>query len=1496
MAGRIARAALLLVLLLPVSGGAQAPAVPPTDDASAVPGAAPATLSDPPLTPEQPAAGSAARPPSGGPDPSPGPAAGGAAPAAAVGAPTITPPDDDEKGFLARRIESFVPGLSIEGLSGAVSTSPHADRIVLSDAAGPYLEARDVDIGVSLRALFSRTVRIERLSAASILVARLPVAAEPAPPAEPRGSLLPSLPSLPVDVAVDALRIGRLEVAEPVAGIPVVLSVEASGRLSGEGVTLDLRGRRLDAPGSLDLDLALRPGNQVKLNLDYDEPAGGLVGALLRLPSGPGQVRVALDGPATGAALQLSAGFGDGLTARADGTLALPATGGVALRASGEARAPALLPAPLTGGAFAVDLAPEGDGLRLNALTVDAEPGRIELSGLVADVLDLRLSARLGESAPLGPLLPAGIGWRALELDGTVMGTRVAPVVDARATVRGPRVPDAPPGLVGDAVTAELRAGLDRVERLELHGAGIDLSATGAYRGLLDLRVGGRMGDATVLGGLLPAGVGWGALELDGTVSGTAAAPTIDARLAVRDPRLPGAPREKLGDALTLDVRTDAARIERLELRGAPIELSAFGTYRDSLALTVRGRLGDASAFGTLLPPTVGWGALELDGTVSGTLADPVVDALATLRGPRLPAPAPSLLGEAPTLSLRANLRDVERLELRGAAVRADARGRYAEPLDLSAQLSLANADALGQPVRGRLDADLRLSGPTANPAVRATVTSPILEVQGRKLEAARLDAALAQVSPPSGTATLRGRLDGQPLTLDAASALNGTTLRIETLAAALGPLTLRGGGTLDTASMVLDGQLLAEARTLAPLSGLAGTPLAGGFRFEVRGNPGPDGIQRLRADLRLNDLSAAGTRAVGTVHAEGSLAALDVNAQLAAADVRFTTRARLDVLGPERRVDLAALDVARGQLGARLAAPAAVVLAADGGVRVPGLTLNTRPGGSVRLGGTWGPERADLRAVVANLPAAIVNAFAPEPRLSGTASGEVRVTGTTGKPAVDGDLRATDLRADVPWARGIPPATLRVTARTRGESLEARAELAAGTAVRATLDARLPQGPGAAASLQAALRGDADVAALAGPLLAAGASRVEGRLTVDARADGTVAAPRFSGGAALSSGRYRDLEYGVAVRDIAARLRLDGQRVILESLSARGGDGTLTATGEASPLADGQTMRLTATARDFRPVAGDLFTGTFDADLDLGGGLGTGMRLGGRVVSKNARVGIAAGLPRGVADLEVREVGRGAPAAPRRTAAATTAVSAPLALDLVLDVPSRFYVQGRGLDAEMSGRVQVRGTATTPDVVGALEMRRGTLTLLDRRLNFARGTLTFNGGRGVTPDLDFLATSNVQSTTISVVVTGTPAAPKIAFSSSPELPQDEVLARLLFQRSTDKLSPFQVAQLAQVLAGATGLIEDDGKGGLLGRVARSLGLDRLGVGSGAGGATGVEAGGYLGRGIYLNVDPGATTGEPRVGVQIELTPRLKLESSAGTDGQSAGLSYEYEY
>ena len=84
---------------------------------------------------------------------------------------------------------------------------------------------------------------------------------------------------------------------------------------------------------------------------------------------------------------------------------------------------------------------------------------------------------------------------------------------------------------------------------------------------------------------------------------------------------------------------------------------------------------------------------------------------------------------------------------------------------------------------------------------------------------------------------------------------------------------------------------------------------------------------------------------------------------------------------------------------------------------------------------------------------------------------------------------------------------------------------------------------------------------------------------------------------------------------------------------------------------------------------------------------------------------------------------------------------------------------------------------------------------------------------------------------------------------------------------------------------------------GALDRVRGALGLDRLGLTTDPQGRAAVEAGRYVATGLFLGVRQGAQ-GQTGVAVQLELTPRLRLEAQTATGpaGDRVGMSYELEY
>ena len=248
----------------------------------------------------------------------------------------------------------------------------------------------------------------------------------------------------------------------------------------------------------------------------------------------------------------------------------------------------------------------------------------------------------------------------------------------------------------------------------------------------------------------------------------------------------------------------------------------------------------------------------------------------------------------------------------------------------------------------------------------------------------------------------------------------------------------------------------------------------------------------------------------------------------------------------------------------------------------------------------------------------------------------------------------------------------------------------------------------------------------------------------------------------------------------------------------------------------------------------------------------------------------------------------------------------AAIRLDLTLSTPGQIFVRGRGLDAVLGGTLRVAGTSAAPQVTGGFEMQHGTFSLAGTTLTFSRGKVSF-AGSGTTdkidPSLDFEADSVTSTITAMLLVGGYASAPKITLSSSPQRPQDEVLAQLLFGRSAKDLGPFQYAEIASALADLSGTAS---VGNPLDRVRKGLGLDRLSVGSAAPGTTTsssstaatIEAGKYVANGVYVGAKQGTTGSQTQATVEIDLYKGLKAvtDVGSGTGGNSVGLTYQFDY
>jgi translocation and assembly module TamB len=228
--------------------------------------------------------------------------------------------------------------------------------------------------------------------------------------------------------------------------------------------------------------------------------------------------------------------------------------------------------------------------------------------------------------------------------------------------------------------------------------------------------------------------------------------------------------------------------------------------------------------------------------------------------------------------------------------------------------------------------------------------------------------------------------------------------------------------------------------------------------------------------------------------------------------------------------------------------------------------------------------------------------------------------------------------------------------------------------------------------------------------------------------------------------------------------------------------------------------------------------------------------------------------------------------------------------LNVNVSAPNQIFVRGRGLDAEVGGSVRLTGSISAIQPVGGFRLNRGRLAILGQRVTFEEGMVSLVGD--LDPFLDFRARTEGDGITVFVDVTGRVSELDIGFSSSPQLPEDEVLSRLLFKRSMGELTPLQLAKLA----GAAAELAGGSNTSLVDSLRAKAGLADLDIVTGDDGNLAVQAGTYLQDNVYLGVQAGAD-GKSRVTVNLDLTDDIKAKASAGTDGEtSVGVFYEKDY
>jgi len=217
--------------------------------------------------------------------------------------------------------------------------------------------------------------------------------------------------------------------------------------------------------------------------------------------------------------------------------------------------------------------------------------------------------------------------------------------------------------------------------------------------------------------------------------------------------------------------------------------------------------------------------------------------------------------------------------------------------------------------------------------------------------------------------------------------------------------------------------------------------------------------------------------------------------------------------------------------------------------------------------------------------------------------------------------------------------------------------------------------------------------------------------------------------------------------------------------------------------------------------------------------------------------------------------------------------------LDYRLRADDRLMVSSRAFSSEWSADVHVTGTANRPRLAGQATLMSGQASLLTAPFDLTSGTVTFDGPVDQTR-LAIEGRHEAEDLTVTGRVEGSVRAPEVHFESTPSLPEDEILSRLLFGSGVSDLSPLQASQLAAQLSGA-------GWMDAMADVRAALGVDRLDVRQNSDGAITVLGGRQLTDDVYLELESGVGQALGSARIEWRLRPSLVLASEVSGDSSN---------
>ncbi|WP_241461340.1 translocation/assembly module TamB domain-containing protein [Sulfitobacter noctilucicola] len=1359
---------------------------------------------------------------------------------------------EDDKGFLTRTIQNALSGtgrtVSIDGFAGALSSAASFDKMTIADAEGIWLILEDVVLDWNRSALLRGRLEVESLTAQRLSLPRLPVSEESLPDAEATPF---SLPELPVSVRVETFSIAQIDLGAPILGVEAQLEINASATLNDDIADVELVARRTDGTrGAFVIEANYERSDTIlDLLVQVSEGQAGIASRLLNIPGQPSiELEIAGSGPLSEFTADVEVAT-DG-EPRLAGEVTL---GTQASRRSTET--PDRIVQADIGGDITALLAPRyreffGEDVRLK---IDA---LLEANGAV-DVNSFSLKAQ------------------AADLQGkvTLDADKWPTLIDITGKVAGPD---------GTAVLLPVGGEGTTVESVDLV-INYDQSDDEQITANFDV-AGLRHTEAEVaqttlaLDGILQPGAGTlGSFEGDVTFAVQG--------LDLTDPALAEAVGQRINGRTTLTYTEEQPiRISDLVLEGTDFGLRGAAVI-DGLSTGLKTDLdatltaGDLSRFSALA-------GREMDGQTELALKGEI-----TPLGGQF-----DLTAKGITQDLAIGISQVDpvlagRTDL-SVAARRDETGTFLRDLVLeNAALSLTGSAALrtddSQAQAEFLLNDLSLVVPQYEGPVRVTMTAT-QDVVGWSVD--------ADTSGPYGVAlTLEGLATGANAALDFTAnvpEMQNFVEQIEGPVSAQGTLrkTEQGWNIITdatgpySAKAALDGELLPSVNLDFDVSVPDIQPLVP----QVSGAVTATGnVQQTENGFVID------TKATGPYNAQAAVQGLATGADM---NLDF------EVSVPDVRPLVPGVSGPLAASGQVRQSPDGILIdaTANGPYNARAAVQGLATGPNMRIG--FDVSLPNVQPLVPTISGALsargdVRQSEDGIVIDTTASGPYSLQAAV-QGLVTGPNANVTFSADMPNIGALVdningPLSVDGTARKEGSAWRVQTDADGPSGTQATVSGVVGQN----GTLDLAVAGNAPLG-LTRPFLEP--RDLQGQARFDLRINGQPALSSVSGTIRTSNASLSAPNLRVGLTDINADVQLANSRAQIDLTGQAVNGGSLRVGGFVA-LTGGLAADLRIGLSQVVLIDPNLYRTEIDGALQLNGPLTGGAQISGQVDVGETNVTVPSTGLTSIGDIPpINHIGATRPViATRRKAGIENAQAgvdpaddggAGFGLNVRVSAPNRIFVRGRGLDAELGGALRLTGTTNRVISAGRFDLQRGRLDILGKRFDLREGAIQFQGD--LVPYIRFVSATTTSTGEVRVVVEGPADEPVVTFEATPDAPQDEVLAQLLFGRNLSEISAIQALQLANAVATLAGR----GGTGVISNLREGFGLDDLDVTTTDDGATAVRAGKYLSENVYTDVTA-ASDGTGEISLNLDITPNLTGKATLESDGNSGiGIFFEKDY